>query len=64
MQHIETWETHLKQCLRSVDMNSGKLWETVKNREAWHAAVHGVAESGMTEWLDNNTKIYSTECLY
>ena len=29
----------------SVDMNLGKLWETVKDREAWHAAVHGVKNS-------------------
>ena len=29
----------------AVDMNLGKLQETVRDREAWHAAVHGVAES-------------------
>ena len=29
----------------SMDMNLSKLQETVKHREAWHAAVHGVAKS-------------------
>ena len=29
----------------SIDMNLGKLRETVKNREAWRAAIHGVAKS-------------------
>ena len=29
----------------AVDMNLGKLWEMVRDREAWIAAVHGVAKS-------------------
>ena len=29
----------------SIDMSLSKLWDTVKEREAWHAAVHGVAKS-------------------
>ena len=31
----------------SVDMSLSKLWETVKDREAWHAVVHGVTMSQM-----------------
>ena len=29
----------------SIDMNLGKLWEVVIDREVWRAAVHGVAKS-------------------
>ena len=29
----------------SIDMSLSKLWETVKNRKAWRAAVHGISKS-------------------
>ena len=40
-----------------MDMNLNKLWEIVKDREAWRAAVHEVAKTlTQLKWLDNNNK--------
>ena len=32
----------------TMDMNLSKLWKIMQNREAWHTAVHAVAESDTT----------------
>ena len=54
--HQRRW---LEGIIDAMDMNLGKLWEMVRDREAWHAAVHGVTMD-MTEQPNDN---HNNECV-
>ena len=46
----------------TMDMSLSELWELVMNREAWHAAVHGVAKSWTQ--MSNWTMLHTQICVY
>ena len=46
----------------SMDMNLGKLWQTVKDKEAWCPVVHGVADLDTAYWL-NTSDLLKSEAL-
>ena len=46
----------------SMDMSFSRVWELVRDREGWGAAVHGVAMSQTQQHLNNNERVVISEC--
>ena len=62
----QVWKHKINSITNLMNMNLSKLWKTVKDREAWYAAVHGVAKSQtqLGNWTELNLHLTSISSLH
>ena len=56
MTEEDGWMASLTQWTQSLNLS--KLWKTVKDREAWHAGIHGITKSDTTEQQQSIVDIF------